>query len=144
MAKRAGLFLVIMLAAVGVAALPMAADLGFAAQSSGTQSVVVTQNAQQIDCGACHTGKPQSLWPKEKTETCKTCHTETAKTFQNSIHSEETDTHANVECTACHKAPEDTWFMHFRVGPHGNQNPSVSMAPEDTCAQAGCHGYGYE
>ncbi|MFB6267259.1 MAG: cytochrome c3 family protein [Halodesulfurarchaeum sp.] len=141
MAKRAGLFLVIMLAAVGVAALPVAADLGFAAENGTTPSFDVNQNAQQINCDACHTGKPQSLWPQDKTETCKTCHEETAQQFQNSIHSEETDTHANVECTACHQAPEDTWFMHFREGPHGNQNPGVSMAPENTCAQSGCHGY---
>jgi predicted CXXCH cytochrome family protein len=42
---------------------------------------------------------------------------------------------------ACHEAPEDGWFMHFRDGPHGEQNPAVSYAPEDTCAQSGCHGY---
>lgn len=139
MSRRVVLLLAITVAVLGIVALPSAA--GLTADDAALATGTMDQSAAQgIDCSNCHSNEPLASGPNS--ETCQRCHTEIGDQFLNSLHSSATDSHANIECMACHEEPEDTWFMHFRDGPHGEQNPGVSNAPEDTCAQSGCHGYG--
>jgi len=138
MSRRIVLLLAITVAVLGIVALPSAAGL------TADDAVLATDGMDQvaqngIDCSNCHSNEPLASGPN--TETCTICHDQIGNSYMESIHSNMTDTHANVECMACHEAPEDGWFMHFGEGPHGEQMPGVSNAPEDTCAQSGCHGY---
>ena len=139
MSRRVVLLLAITVAVLGIVALPSAA--GLTAEEAVTATDGESFAAAQVDCSNCHTDAPLSEGP-ENIETCAQCH-DVSGEFQDSIHV--AGEHADLNCTTCHSEPEDGgWFMHFRAGPHGDENPGVSMAPEDTCSQAGCHGYGSE
>lgn len=146
MSRRVVLLLAITVAVLGIVALPSAA--GLTTDEAGTTELVDLGNseaAQSIDCSACHGDEtPMANGGVTNPDTCAGCHGDLVTPFKQSAHGTP-DSHAGpADCTTCHTAPEDSWFMHFRAGPHGDQNPGVSMAPEDTCAQAGCHGYGNE
>ncbi len=134
---RWGLILGLTILVLGVASLPSLAgptDPGLQAVQAPDEGVVAQSS---VDCSACHEDETKQNFPNS--DVCSECHVLIGGSYQGSIHSEKTDTFANFDCTECHDPPEDSWFMHFRNGPHGSQNPGISMAPEDTCASTGCH-----
>ncbi|MFB6266345.1 MAG: cytochrome c3 family protein [Halodesulfurarchaeum sp.] len=90
--------------------------------------------AAQTGCAGCHADERAkgSMNPA----TCANCHPQEAMGFNASIHRR--TQHADVTCESCHTPPEGGWYEHFREGPHGSQNPGVSVTPEETCAN--CHG----
>lgn len=135
--KRWGLILGVTVFVLGIAALPSVAgptDPGSQVSQTPGEGAVAQTN---VDCSSCHDDEAKREFPNS--DVCTECHVMIGGNYQRSIHSEKTDTVANFDCTECHVEPEDSWFMHFRNGPHGSQNPEVSMAPEDTCAETGCH-----
>lgn len=139
MSRRIVLLLAITVAVLGIVALPSAAGL------NADDAMMATDGADQVaqssvDCASCHEEGTALADGPENIDTCEACHD--MGDYKGSIHV--AGEHADTDCTTCHEPPEDGWFMHFRSGPHGDQNPEVSYAPEDTCAQAGCHGYGNE
>lgn len=65
-------------------------------------------------------------------EECAACHVEEVAQTE-TFGRESVDTTGPKEpvtCEVCHDAPEDSWFAHFRAGPHGDQNPSVNYSAE--------------
>lgn len=131
---------VLLIVGVGLFGLGMVApDPGLAASPASTvdTSGFGSESAEFADCRSCHEDDSKVTFPNSAV--CLTCHEDTASTYRNSTHSILTDTKANFDCLECHSQPEDGWYMHFRAGPHGSQNPDVSYAPEDTCGQTACH-----
>ncbi|MFB6154045.1 MAG: cytochrome c3 family protein [Halodesulfurarchaeum sp.] len=142
MTGRAILLVTIAGAVLLIAALPSVA--GVAADDNGSTfaSPDPVGQAQQVECSDCHQpSTPMANGGPRNSATCAKCH-EVARAFEQSVHANSET--LDLTCVDCHDAPEDGWFMHFRSGPHGDQNPSVPMAPEGTCTLSGCHGYGSE
>lgn len=135
--KRSGLVLGVTVLVLCIATLPSIAGPTDSGSQGGQALDEVTVTQSSVDCSSCHEDETKQNFPNS--EVCTECHVLIGGSYQRSIHSEKTDTFANFDCTECHEEPEDSWFMHFRNGPHGSQNPGISMAPEDTCASTGCH-----
>lgn len=141
MSRRIVLLLAIVVAVIGIIAIPSAAGLsddgGHAADVDVNEPTAQTTN----NCGGCHADGSVEAQGPDSVEVCAECHQQTVNQFTQSTHYGE-DSYADITCTDCHEPAEDSWFTHFRAGPHGEQNPTASLSPEDNCAQSGCHGYG--
>ncbi|MFB6095377.1 MAG: cytochrome c3 family protein [Halodesulfurarchaeum sp.] len=132
MYRRALLLLGIAMAVLAIVAVPSAGGTPQAGGSGG--SPFQPPAAAQTGCAGCHSDERTkgALNPA----TCANCHPEEATGFNASIHRR--TQRADVTCESCHTPPEGGWYEHFREGPHGSQNPGVSVSPEKTCAK--CHG----
>lgn len=137
MLGRVGMLLIVGLGLLGLATVGPDAGLAVSPGHSVDSPDFGSESAEFADCGTCHDDESKVSFPNS--EVCLTCHEDTASTYRNSTHSVLTDTNANFNCLECHSKPEDGWYMHFRAGPHGAENPDVSYAPEDTCSQTACH-----
>lgn len=137
MSRRIVLVIALTVGILGIVLLPSVAGLDAASAESGAaiEDSAVAQTS--VDCSACHDDPAKVDFPNS--DVCTQCHVNIGLDYQKSVHSEKTNTHANFACMECHEEPEDTWFMHFQRGPHGEQTPGVTNSPEATCSQSMCH-----
>lgn len=137
MARRIALVAVLTVGVLGIVMLPAVAGLD-TVQGDSPAVLEDSSIAQtSVDCSACHDDPVKVDFPNS--DVCAQCHVNIGIDYQQSVHSEKTNTHANFACMECHEEPEDSWFMHFQRGPHGDQKPGVTNAPEQTCSQSMCH-----
>ncbi|MFB6268127.1 MAG: PGF-CTERM sorting domain-containing protein [Halodesulfurarchaeum sp.] len=108
-------------------------------------NTTIGQGPSPAVCQDCHpsefeewhgSGHAQSLHAAggsvATSEDCQACHEESSAQTE-TFGREDTETtgpQEPVTCEVCHQAPEDGWFMHFRAGPHGEQNPAVNYTAE--------------